>query len=351
MSAQSTSLANALPQPRTTPLKGGPTLRWGVLAPGEIAADFVHALHSYTDQRVHAVASRSAERAERFAAHNGIERSYGSYEQLVADPHIDIVYVSSPNSEHRRLALLAIAAGKHVLVEKPMGTSAADAREIVDAARAAGVFAMEAMWSRYLPQTDVIRQLLDDGVLGEITVVTADFGANFMSEPDGIVFRPELGGGVLRDIGIYALWFSSFVLGSPESIVASGSFTDSGVDGQAAMILTAPSGAQSLLSTTMYADTPTVATISGSTARIEIDSPFLMPGGFTLHSDNGGAPITWNDASGLLLRDGLAWESVGVAQHIADGLTESPLHPLDETLSVLRTLDEVRRQITPHPAL
>ena len=345
MTAQSTF--SALPSPRTTPLKGGPILRWGILAPGEIATDFVHALHSYTDQRVHAVASRSAERAERFASRNGIERSYGSYEQLVADPQIDIVYVSSPNSEHRRLALLAIAAGKHVLVEKPMGVSAADAQEIVSAARAAGVFAMEAMWSRYLPQTDVIKQLLDEGVLGDIAVVTADFGANFMDDPDGIVFRPELGGGVLRDIGIYVLWFSSFVLGAPQNIVSSGSFTESGVDGQAAMILTAASGAQSLLSTTMYADTPTVATISGSAARIDIDALFLMPSGFTLNFGDDRAPLIWRDESGLVLRDGLAWEAVGVAQHVADGLTESPLHPLDETLSLLHTLDEVRAQITP----
>ncbi|MEP6842204.1 MAG: Gfo/Idh/MocA family oxidoreductase [Pseudolysinimonas sp.] len=335
----------SLPTPRIPDLRSGPLLRWGILAPGEIAADFVSALHTHTSQRVHAVGSRSSERAAAFAHRNGISRSYGSYQQLVDDPELDIVYISSPNSEHRPLALMAIAAGKHVLVEKPMGTTADDASAIQTAARAAGVFVMEAMWSRYLPQTAIIRQLLDDGVLGEIELVTADFGANFMDEPDTIVFRPELGGGVLRDIGIYPLWFSSFVLGTPANILATGRFVASGVDAQAAMILTAAGGAQSVLHTTMFADTPSTASISGSIARIELESLFLMPSGFRLQGADG-SELSWRDETGLRDRDGLAWEAVGVAQHIADGLTESPVHSLDETLSILRTMDEIRRQLS-----
>ena len=140
-----------LPESTAPPLRGGPTLRWGVLAPGGIATDWVAALHANTDQRVVAVASRSAERAAEFARAHGIERSYGGYEQLVADPDVDIVYIAAPNVFHQPLALLAISAGKHVLIEKPLGVDAADAQVIVDAARVAGVFAMEAMWTRFLP--------------------------------------------------------------------------------------------------------------------------------------------------------------------------------------------------------
>jgi predicted dehydrogenase len=226
-----------------------------------------------------------------------------------------------------------------------MAADAAEAAAVVDAAHAAGVFAMEAMWSSYLPQSSIIRALLADDVLGTISVVTADFGANFFDEPDAIVFRPELAGGVLRDIGIYPLWFSSFVLGQPQQIVATGTLTDTGVDEQVAMILTAPSGAQSLLSTTMRADTPVRATISGTAARIEVDSPFLMPSGFTLYDATSSESLTWHDTSGLVGRDGLAWQAVAVAQHVADGLAESPVHPLDETLAILATLDEARRQV------
>ncbi|GAA3881375.1 Gfo/Idh/MocA family oxidoreductase [Leifsonia kafniensis] len=331
------------PEPRVVPLRGGPTLRWGVVGPGGIATDFVSTLHAHTDQRVTAVGSRTAERAERFAEAHGIPRSYGSYQELVDDPEVDIVYVATPNSQHRPLALLAIAAGKHVLVEKPIGVDRADAQVIVDAARAAGVFAMEAMWSRFLPQTDVIAQLLETGRLGQVSLVTADFGANFGTDQTVSVFRPEDGGGAMRDIGIYPVWFARFVLGHPLEIVARGHLTQSGVDAQVAMIYSAADSAQALLSTTMLADTPAEATISGTLGRIEIRSPFLMPDGFDLVIDE--QRQRWTDDSGLRLRDGLCWQATAIAQHVADGLTESPLHTLDDSLAIMGIIDDVRGRV------
>ncbi|MEP6843826.1 MAG: Gfo/Idh/MocA family oxidoreductase [Pseudolysinimonas sp.] len=332
-----------MPESRITPLRGGPVLRWGVLSPGRIAADFVSTLHINTDQRVLAVGSRSSERAQQFAREHGVPRSYGDYRQLVEDPDIDIVYVSSINSEHRALAELAIAAGKHVLIEKPMAVDAEDARSIATAARSAGVFAMEAMWSRYLPQTDVLLQLRDDGVFGELQQVSADFGANFGSNYVAPVFRPELGGGVLRDIGIYPVWFVRLMLGEPESIATHGVGIETGVDAQISAIFSYAHGAQAIVSATMFADTPTVAAINGSQARAEVRSPFLMPDGFDLVTKN--SRETWTDSSGLRLRDGLCYQAVGVAEHIAKGLTESPLHSLDDTIAILATLDSMRESV------
>lgn len=332
-----------LPTPTATPLRGGPTLRWGVLAPGGIATDWVAAMHANTDQRVVAVASRSAERAAEFAQQNGIERSYGSYEQLVADPEVDIVYIAAPNTFHRPLALLAIAAGKHALIEKPLGIDAADAQVIVDAARAAGVFAMEAMWTRFLPQTTIISRMLGNGDLGDVTLVTADFGANF-GEPQGQpVFDPALGGGSLRDIGIYPVWFSRFALGAPTSLIAAGRMLASGVDGQAAMILNHATGAQAVLHTTMLADTPTEASICGTLARIEVRTPFYAPNGFAWVS--GDERTEFTDGTGLRGREGLAFQTTAIAQHIADGRTEAPEHPLDVSVSILETLDSLRAQV------
>ena len=164
------------PAVRVAPLRGGPVLRWGVLAPGTIAGDFVATVRQNTDQRVTAVASRSIERGRAFADRHGVERVHESYEALVADPAVDIVYVASPHSEHARLGLLAITAGKHVLIEKPIATSAREAEEIAAAARAAGVFAAEAMWTRYLPQFDVLDQVLQRGDLGTIRLATAEVG-------------------------------------------------------------------------------------------------------------------------------------------------------------------------------
>jgi predicted dehydrogenase len=337
---------STLPAPRTAPLRGGPVLRWGILAPGDIAKDFVHAVHSHTDQRVVAVAGRSAERASAFAERNGIARAYGDHAALVTDPEVDIVYVAAPHSEHKRLALLAIAAGKHVLVEKPIGVTSADAREIRDAAAAAGVFAMEGMWSRYLPQTDVMLQLKDDGVLGDLRLVLADFGTRAPVDATNRNYNPDLAGGSLLDLGIYPLWFSHLWLGRPSSVTAIGSLTFTGVDEQTAIVLGYESHAQSILSTNLVAFSPARASISGTAARIEVNPWFVVPAGFELVAPGkGDVRVPFVNDTGLSFRDGIAWEAAAVAWHIADGLMDSPLHPLAFSIEVLETMDEVRRQL------
>jgi len=325
--------------------QGEPALRWGVLAPGGIARAFVHAVHTHTAQRVVAVASRSLERAQAFAVDFGIDRSFSSYEQLVADPGVDVVYVAAPQSEHLALGLLAISAGKHVLVEKPMATNAADARTLVGAARASGVLLMEAMWSRYQPQSAVIRALIADGALGEIRSVDADHGQLIPFGAHHRLYRPDLGGGALLDLGIYPIQFDSMILGSPRSITAVGGVAETGVDAYSTLILT-HDDAQSTLTTTLLARTPTTAVIAGSEARIEVAGPFHIPTSLTL-SDNEffGRVMEWDDPTGVRIMDGLSWEATALAQYVGDGRTESPLHTLDETVSILETIDEARRQI------
>jgi predicted dehydrogenase len=341
-----TTFPTSLPTARTAPLRGGATLRWGILAPGDIAKDFVHAVHTHTDQRVVAVASRSLDRAREFATKHGIDRAYGDHEQLVTDPGVDIVYVASPHSEHKRMALLAIAAGKHVLVEKPIGVTAADAREIQAAARAAGVFAMEGMWSRYLPQTDVMLQLIDDGVLGDIRLVTADFATIAPTDPLGRNYNPDLAGGSLLDLGIYPVWISQLFLGAPERVNTFGSLTSTGVDAQTAIVLEFDSGAQSVLTTSLLHFSPERASINGTAARIEINSWFVVPAGFELIAPGkGDQRLSFVNDTGLEFRDGIAWEAAAVAQHIADGLTDSPLHPLDFSIEVMETMDAIRRSV------
>ena len=183
------------PAVRVPPLRGGPVLRWGVLAPGTIAGDFVATVRRNTDQRVTAVASRSMERGRRFAERHAVDRVHESYEALVADPAVDIVYVAAPHSEHARLGLLAIGAGKHVLIEKPIATSAREAEEVAAAARSAGVFAAEAMWTRYLPQFDVLDQLLQRGDLGTIRLATAEVGWAIDADVPNRLLDPGLAGG------------------------------------------------------------------------------------------------------------------------------------------------------------
>ncbi|MEP6563460.1 MAG: Gfo/Idh/MocA family oxidoreductase [Nakamurella sp.] len=319
-----------------------PPLRWGVLAPGRIAASFVQAISANTRQRVVAVGSRSVDRGQAFAAAHGVERSYSSYEQLVADPDVDVVYVASPHSEHRALALLAISAGKPVLVEKPFARNAAEAQQVALAAAAAGVAAMEAMWTRFLPQSDVIAQLLADGVLGEVTTVLADHGQFFSYEPAGRLFNPALAGGALLDLGIYPLSFASFVFGEPDEVVAKGSLTATGVDAQVSTLLIKGS-AQACINTTLLAKTPTTASISGTAGRLESSGPFYGPGTLTL-SDNHDRRLV-RDLDAITGHHAMCFEAAHLATLIAQGATESPLLPLAETVSVLRTVDTIRGQI------
>ena len=340
------SFPSVLPSSRVPDPSEAPPLNWGILAPGRIAHAFATAVSRHTRQKLAAVGSRSRERGAAFAAEFGIERVHDSYEALVNDPAVDLVYVASPHSEHADQALLAIEAGKHVLVEKSFARNAADATVVVDAARRRGVALMEAMWTRFLPRTDIVRQLLHEGVLGEIETVIADHGQWFEFDPTSRLFDPKLAGGALLDLGIYPLSYAVFALGVPQRLTANGTITGTGVDRQVSIILDgfeSHRAAQALLSTTLAAKTPTTATISGSLARIELDGDFYAPGGVRLVSRDGSVLET--QARAIAGHEGLCYEAAHFAQLVADGYTESPQLPLDETLAIVELLDGARAQL------
>ena len=213
-----TTPLSVLPLPRTPDPYEAPALRWGVLGPGWIAQRFVESLQANTGQHVLAVASRDQSRASAFAAQWSLAKAYDSYEALFDDPDIDIVYIATTHPSHRNNALDALNAGKHVLVEKPLAMDAGGARDIAAAAANANRFAGEAMWTKFLPKFDVIRQLLDDGVLGEVRTVIADHGEFFT--PDHRIYDPELAGGPLLDLGTYPIALAHMVFGSFTSVVA-----------------------------------------------------------------------------------------------------------------------------------
>jgi predicted dehydrogenase len=338
--------APPIPDPR--PLPPAPALRWGLMAPGGIAGRFADALHAHSPQRFVAVGSRSAERAGRFAAEHGIERAFGSYEQVAAEPDVDAVYVASPHSAHRDLALLAITAGKHVLIEKPLAASAAEAQVIADAARTAGVMAMEAMWTRYLPQADVIRQLLAAGQVGDVRFVSADFGFAAAFDPAHRLFDPDQAGGVLLDAGVYPVSFASSVLGPASSVTAVGGLAPTGVDCDAALVMDHGDRYSTAL-TSITSSLPTRATIMGSKGRIDVDAPFFAPGGLTFTAGNAWGPdaqaARWEDRTYADPYSALHYQADALARYAAGGRTESPVHPLDEVVAVLRTIDEARRQL------
>lgn len=331
-----------LPAPRTPDPMEAPTVRWGILGPGNIARSFATALREGTRQEVVAVGSRSVERARGFADEFGVPAAYGSYEDLVAGPDVDVVYVASPHSEHRDHALLALQAGKPVLVEKSFTRNAGEAREVLDASARHGLFAMEAMWTRFLPHMDVVRQAVETGLLGEVLTVMADHGQ--LLHPDGPerLSSPHLAGGSLLDLGVYPLSFTSMVLGSFASITAVGHLTDEGVDAQLGVTVTGEAGPLGLVGSSMVTKTPTTAVVAGTSARLEIEGDFYSPQPVRLLTPSGRELDRYEPE----VRDhGFRYEAAEVARCLHHDALESPLMPHAETLRVMEAMDEVRRQV------
>jgi len=243
-------------------------LGWGLIGTGGIAETFAADLMFTDSGRPVAVGSRHMHSADRFADEFDIPNRHGSYEALVADPDVDVVYVATPHPMHHANALLALRAGKPVLVEKAFTMNAAEAQELVATARAEGLFLMEAMWTRFLPHIAEIRRLLAEGALGDIVTVTADHGQWFAKDPEFRLFAPELGGGALLDLGVYPVSFASMVLGKPDRIVTLIDPAFTGVDGQTSMLFGYASGAQAVLTCTSSAQSPTRGAIVGTDARI-----------------------------------------------------------------------------------
>lgn len=332
----------SLPGSRIADPADAPPIRWGIIAPGWIAGQFTDAVHKHSKSRVVAVGSSSADRAQAFAARHGVERAYGSYEALVADQEIDAVYVASPHSHHHEQARLALLAGRPVLVEKAFTQNASQASDLIELARESGLLLLEAMWSRFLPHYDVVRQLIAGGAIGDVQTVIADHGQYFQLEPTHRLLNPALAGGALLDLGIYPISFTSFVLGAPEEVHATGTMTDTGVDAQVSAVLRT-GRAHGIISTTQTAASPTTASISGTAGRIEIAGPFYQPQSVLVTDHAGG---TRQSAPGAIAgHEGLVYQAAHFADLLTAGATGSPLLPLEETLSIMRTLDEIRRQI------
>lgn len=315
--------------------------RWGVIGTGGIAQAFAKDLQNLSDHRVAAVGSRSISTAQFFAAQYPSCVAYGSYEELVADPTIDGVYVATPHPLHVQNTVLALRAGKPVLCEKPFAVNALEAKEMIDTARNQNLLLMEAMWTRFLPHIQKVREILVSGVLGEIIAVEADHGQHLAELKIPRLMLPELVGGALMDLGIYPVSFAHLILGVPSKISATASFTREGVDGQTSAIFDYESGAQAILTANMIAKTSCRAVISGIEGRLEIDRTFYNPAAMRVILNDDSITEYPNTYKGHGLRE----QAAEFARCVREGLTESPLLTLDETHLIMQSMDEIRRQI------
>ncbi|WP_344588627.1 Gfo/Idh/MocA family oxidoreductase [Actinomadura vinacea] len=316
-------------------------IRWGVVGPGTIAAEFAEAMGPAGGGQIVAVASRSLARAEAFADRFGIARRYGEVAGLAADPDIDVVYVATPQSRHEQDTLAFLAAGKHVLCEKPFALDAGQARRMVQEARARGLFLMEAVWSRFLPSYRTLVEVIGSGRIGEPLLVEADFGFRMPEDPRHRLFRPELGGGALLDLGIYPVQLCSLVLGPVAHVVADGVIGQTGVDEQVAAVLRHSGGKLGVVKAAIRTNMACTARIAGTDGSIDLPAFMHWPQALTITTHAGGTERIDASYEG----SGLRFEIDEVHHCLALGLTESPAMTLDETIALASTLDAIRAQI------
>jgi predicted dehydrogenase len=311
-------------------------IRWGIVGPGRIAEKLVEDFRFVDGARAVAVASRSLARAETFARRHGLERAYGSYAEILADPEVDVLYVATPNSQHHALALRALRAGKALLVEKAFTATTAGAIEVVDLARETGIFVMEAMWTRFQPAVVALRELVADGAIGEVRSIQADLGVRRDYDPADRLFDLALGGGALLDLGVYVVSFAQMLLGTPERVVATGSLFPSGTDAEAVLLLDYAGGRSATLTTSLRYALPGQARVFGTTGWIDVLPRFHHPQTIVLHRAGAEPETLTRPQTG----GGYSHELIEVTECLRAGRTESAVMPLADTLVVQTVLGE-----------
>jgi predicted dehydrogenase len=321
--------------------ENGSPIRWGILGAGGIAATVSADIAGTPGNELAAVAARDADRAAAFAAAHGVARSYGSYAELVADPDVDVVYIATTQAQHRDNALLALRAGKPVLVEKAFTLTARQAREVVDEARARQLFCMEAMWMRVDPLVRQALELVHDGAIGDVVGVRADLSKHFPYDPAGRLYDLAVGGGALLDLGVYPVTFAYAVLGRPESQAVTGALAPTGSDLTAALQWTYRDGRVAQIYCSAAGYSPYAGLITGTDGWLRLDPRVHHPSTLTLHNSAGDRVIDAPPKVG----NGYGHEVAEVARCLREGLLESPYVPLDDTVAVLELLDDARRQL------
>lgn len=317
-----------------------PAIRWGILGAGHIAETFARDVSAYSSGVMAGIAARDPHRAAEFAARMSVGRAYDSYEDLVASPDIDAVYVAAIHPLHEQLATLALTAGKPVLVEKCFTMDAVSAARVIDLAASKGLFCMEAMWTRHLPHQRVLNAIVANNGLGAVTTVHADHGQKLEHVPR--IWDPELGGGALMDLGVYSMSFVQQILPDAELVSASTNLTDLGVDIQSAALLRTPM-AMATASSNFNGRSATCAEVVFERGALEMPQQFYRPTALRLRSFESdprgyGDIVEWDGT----VPGGFQYQAAEVARCLAAGATQSDAMPWVDTLRVMELLDGVR---------
>lgn len=354
-------------------------IRWAILGTGAIAREFATGLQGLPDTELWAVGSRTLASADAFAQLFQVAKRYGSYAELVQDPDVDAIYIATPHTRHKDDCILCLDAGKAVLCEKPFTVNAREAQDVIAAARRNNVFCMEAMWMRFMPLIQRVKQLIDSGEIGDVRTLTAEFGYPTEYDPANRFFNPELAGGALLDRGSYGLSLAFYLFGAPSEVVGQACLGETGVDEQSGILLRYPDGKQALLAATLRTFGSNTATVTGTRGRIVIHEPFCRPDQISVTPLSDAPVVTTSQppksASGLkrqlaayvkrspLLKqlaavarnrshtitqpiegNGFNYEAAEVMRCLRRGETESAIMPLAQSLQIMEVMDQLRQQ-------
>jgi predicted dehydrogenase len=313
-------------------------LKWAIMGPGDISVAFLKDLR-LAGMHLEAVGSRSLDRAESYAKTHSVPRAYGSYEDLVADPDIDVVYISTTNNAHFANAKLALSSGKNVLLEKPFTLNASQAKELVAVSRSNNVFLMEAMWTRFLPNHSVLFEKINQGLIGTPLYLFADHNQNLPKDSHSRLYDPALGGGSLLDLAVYPISLAHRLFGTPSRIQASATLIDGNIDESVGAIFEYSGGRQALLHSSIRSAGPVKAFILGDAGRIELDKSFYAHSFFTVFDLDDNVIYQYE---GNIEGRGMQYQALEVERCITEGLIESTTMSLDETVQIMEVMDQIR---------
>jgi len=350
--------------------------RWGILGTGTIATQFAQGLKNVPDAALHAVASRDTDRAEAFAQRFDAPRAYGRYEDLIADSDVDIIYIATPHHRHRDDCLMTIEAGKATVCEKPFALNAGQAEQVYELARTKNVFCMEAMWMRFMPLVQQLKQRVDDGEIGQVKMINVDFGVPAPKDPENRFFNPKLGGGALLDRGVYCLSLAQYLLGKPAQVTSQVTIGETGVDEQSTISMQYDSGAISVSNSSLTTKLRNEALILGDQGSLMLGEYFFKPETLTAthyaapnalaDPDSSGSRLKETIKSNKLLRsaamaakrlksggsairqplkgNGYNYEAAEATRCVEAGLLESPHMSWQDSVDVMVTMDQIREQ-------
>jgi predicted dehydrogenase len=318
----------------------GKTYNWAILGCGRIARKFAGDLKLLPNVRLYAAASRSIENARAFASDLGFEKAYGSYEEMVNDDQVDVVYIASPHSHHCEHALLCLNHKKAVLCEKAFAINSKEVSQMIDAARKNNMFLMEAFWTRFQPSFQKVLDVICTGELGALKLVRSDFAFNAEFNPERRLYNPALGGGSLLDIGIYPVFMSLATLGKPSEIKTMAKFSSTGSEESIMMMFSYPGGEIASLVSSFDCHSSTQTEFSFENGFVRLNRRFYTPTTLTYWKN-------WEQEQTIAFEKGAGFGYDREAAHVMDcldaGKTESDLMPLQLSSDLMEILDRVRK--------